>query len=202
MDDRLAIARTIWEIGVLVRGDTAGGRLALTRATEIHSTLEGVGESRLTRAAVEGAQANGAHEQSDVPLSTPGVEGIAWPDRLLWIARVLRADIETAFPTTHEILRPLEFSANPPPGAEQARNELDHLWESHGIDACNAALAHSETRSRVGSVVALLALLLFLGAMTFVVRDLMKSADREREYQDQAELYSVPEEAIESAPTP
>lgn len=202
MSSPIDTARMIWEVGVLVRGDTVGGRLALERATDLHANLEGVGESRLIRAAVEAAMAGGPADASQAALASPGLKGIAWPDRLVWIARVRRADIEAAFPSTEGIVRPLEFSAERPPHIDAIRTELDRLWKSHGQDACGEALSHARARSRVGSALALIALLLFVSAMIFVVHDLMRGAEREREFQEQAEQYSVPDEAIEPAPAP
>ncbi len=202
MSSPIDTARMIWEVGVLVRGDAVGGRLALERATDLHANLNGAGESRLIRAAVEAAMAGGPTDGTQTALASPGLKEIAWPDRLVWIARVRRADIEAAFPTTQSIVRPLKFSAERSPHIDAVRAELDRLWKSHGQDASRDALSHARARSRVGSAVALIALVLFVGAMIFVVHDLMRGAEREREFQEQAEQYSVPDEAIEPAPAP
>lgn len=200
MSDERGLARTIWKIGVLVRGDTAGGRSALARATAIHPTLEGIGESRLIRAAVTGAQEAGPAQNDDAVFRPPGLEGVEWPDRLVWIADVDPVDVAMAFQEEDSIRRPIEISAAPPPGRDDVRDALDRLWISHGQDACRAALAVATRRSKWATLGVFVALALFLAAMTFVVHDLMQGAQRERDYQEQADLYSVPEEAIE-APT-
>lgn len=202
MTDERGLARTIWEIGVLVRGDTAGGRLALARATSIHPTLQGLGESRLVRAAVVGAQEAHKSEQDDTPFRPALLEGVAWPDRLVWIAHVLSEDIVMAFPSDETISRRIEISPTPPPGVEAARDELDRLWQSHGRAACEAALAGATRRSRWGAAGVLLALVFLVAVISFVVHDLMQGAQRERAYREQAEMYSVPEEAIKAPLAP
>lgn len=202
MTDERGVARTIWEIGVLVRGDTSGGRLALERATAIHPTLEGIGESRLVRAAVTGAREGGTTRREDVPFRPAGIEGVDWPDRLAWIAKVPARDVLSAFADDGTTSAPRLISPAPPDGCEEARRELSRLWESHGARACDEALAGATRRSRWLSLGALVALALFIGAMIFVVHDLMQNARREREYESQADLYSVPGEAVESPQSP
>lgn len=206
MDDRRQIARTAWEIGTLSAGSTAGGRRALARVISLHSDLRGVGESRIVRAAIVAARESVETEPGDEPLGPVPGSAMSLGDRISTVIGVPRVDIETAMAELPADASGPAFEAGgrgaPPEQVAQLRTELDRLYESHGKPACERALRRASNRSIAGSVLTLLVLAAFVGAMIFVVQDLMRGADLEREQRELAEMYSVPAEAVQPAPEP
>ncbi len=178
MDESLAIAKIAWEVGTAVAGSTAGGRRAVERALRESASLQGLGESRLIRSAIAAAVEDTSRDPSDVPLVSPRLSPSA-------LSRVIEA----------AVLGPREVLAGATtPGAH--REELDRLWASGGRDACVAAIARARVRTRRATVLKFAGLALFIGMIIFVAQDLMRSADKQRRLQDEAERYSVPLEAI------